>query len=305
MTLGVSADLESLAPYLSSLGVADCDVVVLDASPRPVFDDHRRVLRWVARHLPAASGNNAALQLAIDRSACEKVILASHDIRYTPSQIDQLCDLLELHEVVEPHEYFAPAPWWSRVDAGRALVHRGVDPYADHGATFAFRRSAIRGLRGIRELDDDPPVRKLIANGAEVHPATDVFVLRIAPALPEWIAERPRQAMDDFAMPMKTAFFFTLAPMLLLLALLGGLRLASSYASAIAFASIVLAVRGRSGASSRFRLSSCLYAPLWIAERSCTVYWALACKLRAPAAAVAIRSADAPTADRHTRTSTR
>ena len=87
-------------------------------------------------------------------------------------------------------------------------------------------------------------------------------------------------AGDDFTFPMKTAFFFSLVPLLLLLATLGGVRLASGYAGVIAFASVALALRGRSGASEFFPLRATLYAPLWVFERSVSVYWALFRKLR-------------------------
>jgi hypothetical protein len=87
-------------------------------------------------------------------------------------------------------------------------------------------------------------------------------------------------AGDDLDLPMKSVFFFSLMPMLLLLGALGGLRLAGGYASAIAFASFALALRGRAGAASFFPLRACLYAPLWVFERSVSVYWALFRKLR-------------------------
>ena len=69
-------------------------------------------------------------------------------------------------------------------------------------------------------------------------------------------------------------------PMAMLLLLFGGVRIASGYAGAVAFASIVLAVRGRSGAAAFFPLRACLYAPLWVLERSVSVYWALLRKVR-------------------------
>ena len=41
-----------------------------------------------------------------------------------------------------------------------------------------------------------------------------------------------------------------------------------------------LALRGRAGASAFFPLHACLFAPLWVLERSVSVYWALFRKLR-------------------------
>ena len=48
----------------------------------------------------------------------------------------------------------------------------------------------------------------------------------------------------------------------------------------IAFSSVALALRGRAGAAPFFPLRACLFAPLWVLERSLSVYWALLNKLR-------------------------
>ena len=146
--------------------------------------------------------------------------------------------------------------------------------------TFGFRRAVVRSLRSLAGVLHDDQARRLSAVGAEVYPANDVFVKRQPGALGEWLTGRARQAGDDFALPMKSAFFFSLLPMLLLLTVLGGVRLAAGYASVIAFASVALALRGRSGAAPFFPLRSVLFAPLWVFERSVSVYWALYRKIR-------------------------
>jgi hypothetical protein len=75
--------------------------------------------------------------------------------------------------------------------------------------------------------------------------------------------------------PVKTAFFFALLPVAIVLAIVGGVRLAGGYAGAIACASFALAIRGRGSDSAFFPPSACLSAPLWVFERSVSVYWAL------------------------------
>ena len=281
-----SADLRDLSTYLSTLGVADCDVVILDASPRLQFELNARILRWVGRHVAVGAEFRAGsgvdlVRAATAHAACEKVIVAAEDIRYTPEAVGQLCDLLESHEVVEPQDYLDPMPWWGGIDAGRILIHRGIEPQPDHGATFGFRRSALRALRTLPPAASaEAQARRLAAIGAEVFPANDVFVRREPGALGEWFSARPRLAGDDFELPMKTAFFFSLVPLLVLLGAVGGLQLASGYAGVIAFASMALAFRGRSGAAPFFPMRACLFAPLWVFERSLSVYWALLRKLR-------------------------
>ncbi len=281
-------ELRELASYLSILGVGGCEVIVVDPASPEVFHRHRRVLRWVSRHVTARprhrtlAGTIDPVRAAMDLAACEKVIVAGVDVRYTELELDGLCRLLDVHEVVEPQDYFDPLPWWGGIETGRMLVHRGIVEYPDHGSTFGFRRSALRGLRSLDLLIEasDDHVRRLAAQGAEVFSAPEVFVQRKPPELQEWIRQRPLQADDDFALPVKTAFFFALIPMALMLAAVGGLRLAGGYAGAIAFASVSLAVRGRIGAGAFFPLRACLFAPVWVFERSVSVYWALLRKLR-------------------------
>jgi hypothetical protein len=282
-----NGDLRDLASYLSTLGVAQCDVVILDASPRLQFDLNARTLRWVGRHIAVRpeyrtpQGAVDVIRAAVAYASCEKVIVATDDVRYTPEAVGKLCSLLDVHEVVEPQDYLDPLPWWGNLEAGRMLVHRGIEPQPDHGATFGFRRAALRALRGLaNSLAFEDPVRRLGASGAEVHAATDVFVRREPGPFGEWLERRPRLAGEDFALPVKSAFFFSLLPLLAALAILGGLQLAAGYAGVIAFASVGLALRGRAGAASFFPLHACLFAPLWVFERSISVYWALLRKLR-------------------------
>src|SRR6185436_4883819 len=124
--------------------VADCDVIVIDNSPQPLFDENRRVLRWVGRHVAprprhrAFGGMVDAVRAAFDLASCEKVIVADARVRYSAEAIDKICELLDGHEVVEPQDYLDPLPWWGGIEAGRMLVHRGIEPLPDHGGTFAF-----------------------------------------------------------------------------------------------------------------------------------------------------------------------
>jgi len=271
--------LRSLADYLSILGINGCDVIVLDSSPREVFEENRRVLRWVARHV-AVRAPIDVVRTAAELARTEKIIIAREDVRYDGTDLHDLCTMLDVHEVVEPQDYLDPLPWWGGIEAGRMLVHRGVEPLPDRGATFGFRRGALRALRGFDATGARDPVRRLAAFGAEVFSAFELFVKRCPPALQQWWRERPSAADDDFALPVKTAFFFALIPMTMLLLVFGGPRVAIGFSSAVAFASIVLALRGRSGASSFFPLRACLFAPLWVLERSVSVYWALLRKVQ-------------------------
>ena len=281
-------DLRSLGAYLSDLSATGCDVVIVDGSPMTLFEHHSRTLRWVGRHvasLPkyrAPSGFIDPVRAALDLAACEKVIIADTNVRYSSAALTSLCQLLERHEVVEPQDYFDPLPWWTSIEAGRMLLHRGVEPLPDHGATFGVHRRALSGLRSIDSMlaPCEDHVRRLASVGAEVHSAAGVFVRRLPPPLGEWVRGRSRQADDDFSLPVKTAFFLALLPMALMLAAFGGLPMAGGYGGAVVAGSLALALRGRAGAASFFPLRACLAAPLWVLERSVSVYWALFRKLR-------------------------
>lgn len=275
-----SLDLRPFAEYLSTLDVAGCEVIVLDSTE--AVDEHRRVLRWVARHVAVYEPIDV-VRTAADVASCEKIIIAAENVRYNIADLTEVCALLDSHEVVEAQDYLEPMPWWGGIDAGRMLVHRGIDPHPDRGATFGFRRAIVRGLRGFEATGSTDPVRVLALHGAEVVSASELFVRRCPPQLGEWLRERPREADLDFDVPMKSAFFFALIPMAILLGLMGGGRLAIGYTGAVAFASVVLAVRGRLGAGAFFPLRACLFAPLWVLERSVSVYWALLQRVRGAA----------------------
>lgn len=275
-----SDDLRELAAYLSDIAVSNFEVIVVDASAD--LEENRRVLRWVARCVTArpqhltAFGTVDAIRAAIDLASCEKVIVADSHVRYSHESLDDLCELLEVHEVVEPQDYFDPMPWWGGIEAGRILVHRSISPLPDRGSTFGFRKRAVRGLRSI-DLTGAPQdsVRRLASQGAEVFTSMKLFVRRIPPAFSDWLRELPRRSDEEFAVPAKAALLFMLLPAMIVAASLGGIRMTGALAGVIAFASIGLALRGRSGAARFFPWRACFFAPLWVLQRSVGIYCAL------------------------------
>ena len=280
-------ELRELAAYLSEVAVSDFEVIIVDASSPDVFEENRRVLRWIGRHTTAlpqhvtGAGKIDAIRTAIDLASCDKVIVADAHVRCSREALDDLTTLLELHEVVEPHDYFDPMPWWGGIEAGRILVHRSISPLPDRGSAFGFRKRAVGGLRSIdHAIPAHDSVRRLAAQGAEVFSSMRLFVRRMPPAFSEWIRDLPRRAEEEFAVPAKAALFFMLLPALAGAALIGGARMAGTLGGAIAFASIALALRGRIGAGRFFPWRACFFAPLWILQRSVTIYCALLWRFR-------------------------
>jgi hypothetical protein len=281
-----SGEVQALARHLSTLNRSDCEVLVVDGSPSDVFDEHHRLLRWVSHHhavLPHCrflDGRVDLVQSATELATTEKVIIAVNDSRCTAEEVRAVCELLDCHDVVEPEEYFEPLPWWGGVDAGRVLLHRGVDRLPHGRATLAFRRAAFLQIRDVPDRTGRNETRRLALQGAEVHEARGVFVRREPGSFGTWLRLRPREASAELIAPMKTLFFLAIVPLIVLLAILGGARVAAGCAGKLAVGSVMVALRGRIGAGKFFPVRACLFAPLWIVERSLSVYWALFDRLR-------------------------
>lgn len=241
-------EIRVLAAHLSGLRTRHCEVIVVDPAPAHAVESHRRVLRWVGRYV-AVAGEIDRIQIARELARSDKIIVATPEARCTAAEIDAMSNHLDRCEVVEPEEFVEPVTWWSGIEAGRMLLHRGIDQPAER-SIFAFRKSA----------------RDLVVHRAGLYLARDVFVRREPPPF------RARKAAS--------LLFLAVIPLLILIALVGGFALLSESAAAMVFASVLVALRGRSGAAEYFPVYSCFFAPLWIAEQSVTAYWGLVDRMR-------------------------
>jgi hypothetical protein len=76
-------------------------------------------------------------------------------------------------------------------------------------------------------------------------------------------------------MRAKTFFFAALPVALALAFFFAGLRGALAFASVVAVGAVVFAARGLGDGAARFFPAwVCAYAPLWVAERTLSTYWA-------------------------------
>jgi hypothetical protein len=280
------SESDELANYFRTLNDAGCDVVVIDGSPAPVFQQHGEDWDSLCRHEQVdrsfgylndkVNGIHTGVKLA----AVEQIILADDDIRYAPSEIDRVCELLDKFEVVRPQNFLAPLPWWARMEAARMLINRATLRTADYPGTCAFRRNTMLRVGhydGDVLFDNEEIIRHFARAGAAISYATNLFVPKRPPNCRKWIEQRPRQAYEDFGLREKTALFFSVPIVVLVIGFtwgLKGLLLSSLILSAIAIA-LAVAGRLRGRASKYFPWSVCLCAPLWIAERSFSTYWAL------------------------------
>jgi hypothetical protein len=280
------AEAEQLAAYFQTLKGAFCDVLVVDGSPAPVFAQHAAIWRSVCRHEPVdrsfgylndkVNGIHTGVRLA----STEKIILADDDIRYGAAEIERVSELLENFDVVRPQNFLSPLPWWGRTEAARMLINRATLRTADYPGTCAFRRSVMLRVGpydGDVLFDNEEIIRHFARAGATISYATNLFVRKRPPTFRKWIEQRPRQAYEDFGLRAKTALFLSLPILTIWISSALGRRALLFYFAALIAAAMVVALVGRlrGSAARHFPLSICLFAPLWILERTLSTYWAL------------------------------
>jgi hypothetical protein len=281
-----ASETNQLADYFRSLKGAGCDVLVVDGSPPPVFEQHDLIWASISKHEAVdrsfgflndkVNGIHTGVRLA----TTEKIILADDDIRYTAPEIDRVCELLVDFEVVRPQNFLSPLPWWARMEAARMLINRATLRTADYPGTCAFRRDAMLRVGpydGDVLFDNEEIIRHFARAGAAVNYATNLFVRKRPPTLRKWMEQRPRQAYEDFALRTKTALFFSIPIVAMIVSVLLGWSGIAIWLAVIFVASVALALVGwlRGTARDHFPLSVSFFAPLWILERSASTYWAL------------------------------
>jgi cellulose synthase/poly-beta-1,6-N-acetylglucosamine synthase-like glycosyltransferase len=278
-------EAEEFKSYFSLLASVGCEVLVVDGSPPAVFAAHREIWKGACRHATVdpqykyLNGKVNGIHTGIALAAHDRVILADDDIRYTPEDVRRMIGLLDSQEMVRPQNYLRPLPLWARTEAARMLINRAWLREGDYSGTLGVRRSAMLRFGhydGDVLFDNEEIVRHFRLHGARIAYARDFFVLKRPPTFRKWVEQRPRQAYEDFVMRAKTLFFILLPPVLSITGLLSGWRWAFALAALVACGATFLASRGLSdGAARCFPRWVCLYAPLWIAERSASTYWAI------------------------------
>jgi hypothetical protein len=284
---GFSAtEATALADYFRAVDGAGCDVLVIDGSPTRVFEQHDDAWRSVCRHEPVdrsfgflndkVNGIHTGVRLA----STEKIILADDDIRYGAGEIDRVSELLENFDVVRPQNFLSPLPWWARMEAARMLINRATLRTADYPGTCAFRRGVMLRVGpydGDVLFDNEEIIRHFASAGATISYATNLFVRKRPPTFRKWMEQRPRQAYEDFGLRAKTALFLSLPILTIWISCIFRVKALLFYFAGLVAAAMVLALAGRlrGSAARHFPLSICLFAPLWILERTLSSYWAL------------------------------
>jgi len=280
------AEAQDFVTYFEALRAADCELIVVDGSPPEVFQQHHAAWSQLARHevvdrrFGYMNDKVNGIHTGVELATCEKIILADDDIRYTAANLEKMRSLLDEFEMVRPQNYLSPLPWWARMESARMLINRATLKTGDYPGTCAFRRSTMLRLGhydGDVLFDNEEIIRHFARFGASVHYAIDFFVQKRPPTLRKWKEQRPRQAYEDFGLRAKTALFLSVPILIIVAAIVAGtagfmlsIVLISIFATALACAG---GARGEAGEYMPGWI--CLYAPLWVFERSFSTYWAV------------------------------
>jgi hypothetical protein len=281
-----ATETAELAEYFRILHNAGCDLLVIDGSPASVFQQHQDAWHSLCRHEKVdrsfgyLNDKVNGIHTGVDLAAVEKIILADDDIRYKPAQMERVCELLDDFEVVRPQNFLSPLPLWARMEAARMLINRATLRTADYPGTCAFRRATMLRVGhydGDVLFDNEEIIRHFAREGASITYATNLFVQKRPPRFRKWIEQRPRQAYEDFGLRSKTALFFSLPLIVIVVSFAAGFTAVLFYAAAVAASAMVLAAAGRlrGAAAEYFPASTCFFAPLWVLERTLSTYWAL------------------------------
>lgn len=276
-------DLADLVADVRRMRRAGCEVIVVDGSPPDDFARHAVALSSLCVHVPpdprhqCLNGKVHGVRTGIALASHEDVVIADDDVVYTGADIERVRGLLAVYDLVVPQNRFHPLPWWAVVETGRTLLNRALRTAGDYPGTQAVRRSTferIGAYDGDTLFENEEMRRHFVRQGARVAHARDLIVARRPPSLAKWREQRVRQAYEDLDMPLKTTVFAALLPIAVVLAFTGGLVW---FVVAVAVVSMLLAAVGRRGAAARaaFLPRAVLLAPLWVVERSVSVYRAL------------------------------
>lgn len=276
-----TSQTRALSGYLWRLSRNVVDVIVVDGSPQETFEAHASAWSGHVRHLRPAirttNGKVAGVMTGVRAARHECVIVADDDVRYRRAALIQMLALLQVHDVVRPQNFFHPLPWHARWDTARTLLNRLGD--GDWPGTLGVRRSmllAAGGYSGEVLFENLELVRTMRAAGGREAAPLDLFVARRPPDAAHFLSQRPRQAYDEWARPVRLAAQLALLPAGILIGRLGPGWLLAAAAATMAAAEI-----GRRKGKGRavFPPSSALWTPAWLAERGVTSWMAVGTRL--------------------------
>ena len=274
---GHSPASAELVAYLRRLTREVELVVVVDGSPPAIRSRNGRSFPPAVRHLAYQSsrgGSNGKVGAVIAGAAVapsEITVIADDDVRYDVASLEELVRRMRDADLVMPQNVFVPDPWWARWDTGRILFNRAFG--GDFAGTTAARTGWLtRGYDPEVLFENLELLRTVAAGGGRVRRANDVFVARRPADLRVFLAQRVRQAYEDFAIPGRAVGFLAVVPTAAWLAFNAP---AAVEAAAIAVVAIGELGRRRDGGRLVFGPTAPLWCVPWLVERAICIWVAL------------------------------
>jgi len=273
--------LDELTDYLLELA-GWITVIVVDGSPAPLYETHDArwgdaVTQLRPEPWPGRNGKVAGVMTGLRHATHDRVVIADDDVRYTRQTLATVVAALQFSDVVRPQNTFTDLPWHARLDTARSLLNRTFG--SDYPGTLGVRRGILIGAGGYDGdvlFENLELLRTMKAVGGSELRADDVFVSRTPPSTGHFVRQRVRQAYDDFAQPARLLAELSLLPGALLL----GRRPERLAAALLAIVALAEVGRRRHDGAAAFPPSSALWAPVWVAERSVSVWIALGSRVR-------------------------
>jgi hypothetical protein len=276
-------DHGDLATYLLRIGRL-AEVIVVDGSAPHIFREHDQLLGRNSRHiqpdddLRCANGKVAGVITGVRASTGEHVVIADDDVRYDAAMLHGVARRLGCADLVIPQNVFQPMPWHAVWDTGRTLLNRAFG--TDYPGTLAIRRSTflrIGAYDGDVLFENLELIRTMRARGGCVEVARDLVIERRPATFAGFLRQRPRQAFDDLAQPVRALAFAALGPLCVLAGLRrrwGTLALAGAASAGVAELG-----RRRSRGIAFYPATASLAAPLWMLERAVCIWLAIGIRI--------------------------
>ncbi|MDQ3533623.1 MAG: glycosyltransferase family 2 protein [Actinomycetota bacterium] len=280
-----TSQTEEMTRYLQRLAGEIDQIIVVDGSLSEIFEYHSGMWAPIVKHmkpdvdLAFKNGKVNGVITGIRAAGHPKVVIADDDIRYEVAALTRVCGLLDGHELVIAHSFFAPVSWNALWDTSRILLNRA---FAVHfPATMGIDRELflrLGGYDGDVLFENLELIRTMREGGATVASPLDLFVKHLPPKSDHFWSQRVRQAYDEFAIPLRMALWLVLLP-----AAVGSIAMKRMRGIALALtATIFLAEVGRrrAGGTSVYPVSASALAPVWITERAVCAWVALGHRVR-------------------------
>jgi hypothetical protein len=256
-----------LATYLLEMGQM-VPVIVVDGSPRPVFDAVHDDWSTFARHVHPASdirganGKVRGVLTGVRLVETEYVIIADDDVRYGADELAAMRAALDGADLVMPQNAFVPSVWHTVWDGARILLNRAIG--GDMAGTIGVRTAFLAaGYDADVLFENLELIRTVDRRGGTCIARSDLVVPRRPPTTAHFLGQRTRQAYDEFARPPRLVVALLIVPFIAV-ATRRPAVLGVGAGGAIAVAE---AGRRRHGGRRWFSPVSSLVAPLWLVER--------------------------------------